>query len=90
MRSAFQITALALLLVLLWVLVSPTSESLLAALRSKEKAGAILMSMALAAMLLIGVASQLYRFASPAYLASIDLERNAYPPLYTLECVLRC
>lgn len=90
MRTISCFAALLLLLVLVIVLVSPTSDSFPTALRGKEKASIILLSMAVAAMLLIAIAPRASLLAYPARFAVIHEVRSAYPPVYMRDCVLRC
>lgn len=89
-RTITYSAALLLLLILVIVLVSPTSDAFPTALRGKEKASIILLSIALAAMLPITLPPPASLLIYPARFAVIAEARSAYPPIYTRDCILRC
>jgi hypothetical protein len=79
-----------LLLILCTILIAPNTDSLLTALQGKEKARIIFLGIALAATVLVGIVTLLTMGRAHREFLDIGEERSVYPPVYTLECVLRC
>lgn len=89
MRTISYLAALSVLLVLVIILVSP-SYSFLTALQGEERVRIIILSIALAAMLAIGIPPRTILLKYLERFAVIDEARSVYPPIYTRDCVLRC